>query len=183
MDASFFPIETSRTVLRPLSARDVSERYLSWLDDPATSKWILAAAATKRLSDLEAYVTEKMRRNDVLFLGIFDKQSGVHIGNIKYEPILPQLQASVIGVLIGDPSYRGKGLFGEVFLPTASWLQQHRNITRIYLGVDENNAMAIRTYEKIGFSRTKVRSDEREVLGNVSMVYLLTSPTGGVSAL
>jgi ribosomal-protein-alanine N-acetyltransferase len=175
MASVFLSMETSRTLIRPLSVDDVSERYLSWLNDADTKRWILAAAVTKQLSELKFYVAEKIRREDVLFLGIFDKHSGAHIGNIKFDPIVPQLHAAVMGVLIGEPTYRGTGLFEEVFLPTASWLQRHRKIENIYLGVDESNEMAIRAYEKSGFLPIQVSFDERQMLGNVSMAYRLPS--------
>ena len=104
MQSTFLVTETLRTLVRPLSEDDVSERYLSWLNDADIRKWIAAAAKTRRLSDLRSYVAEKVQRMDVLFLGIFDKSTESHIGNIKYDPIVPQLQAAVVGILIGEPA-------------------------------------------------------------------------------
>jgi ribosomal-protein-alanine N-acetyltransferase len=168
-------IETERLLIRPLVTEDVSDRYLSWLMDSEAKKWITSADCTKQLTDLRSYVEQRVSRDDVWFLGIFDKDRNLHIGNIKYEPIVASLKAAVMGVLIGDPSYRGKGVFPEVFLPTASWLQRHRKIENIYLGVDESNEMAIRAYEKSGFLPIQVSFDERQMLGNVSMAYRLPS--------
>lgn len=171
----FLAMETPRTLIRPLSVDDVSERYLSWLDDADAKRWIAGASETRRLSVLRSYVEEKVRREDVLFLGIFDKCDGTHIGNIKYDPIVPRIQASVMGVFIGETIYRGKGLFEEVFLPTASWLQRYREIEKIYLGVDEDNESAIRAYEKVGFLFIEASADEKMILGNISMLYRLSS--------
>jgi RimJ/RimL family protein N-acetyltransferase len=175
MTSAFPAMETERTLLRPLSVDDVSERYLSWLDDVDAKRWIVAAAKTKRLSDLRSYVAEKVQRIDVLFLGIFDRSNGVHIGNIKYDPIVPQLQAAVVGVLIGEPAYRGRGLFEEVFIPTANWLHKHRKINDIYLGVDTGNKVAMKAYQKTGFAAVHVTPVEMQALGNVSMSYQLSA--------
>lgn len=171
MTSTFVAMETARAFVRPLSVDDVSERYLSWLKDADATKWIAAAAKTRRLSDLRSYVAEKVQRMDVLFLGIFDKSTGIHIGNIKYDPIVPQLHAAVVGILIGEPAYRGRGLFEEVFIPTANWLHNHRKINNIYLGVNTGNTVAIKAYEKAGFAAVQVPPVEMQVLGNVSMIY------------
>ena len=150
---SVFPasIETSRFILRELSVSNVTDRYLEWLSDPAAQKWIGAAGPAQRLADLEDYVLQRVGRADVLFLGIFDKINDVHIGNIKYEPVLPSQGSAVMGILIGDPSFRGKGVFKEVFGASAAWLKKERRVDRIYLGVEHANQAALKAYKNAGF--------------------------------
>lgn len=145
-------IGTNRFLLRELTVKDASERYLDWLSEPEARKWIVAASSAQRLSDLRGYILDRIGRSDVLFLGIFEKNEGIHIGNIKYEPVDSVLGYAVMGVLIGDPIYRGKGVAVEVLLASAKWLALHRQIREILLGVDKENEAAIRAYQKIGFS-------------------------------
>ena len=144
-------IETRRFILRGLTVADVSERYLDWLSDPEARKWIVAAAQAQRMADLQDYVAQRVGRADVLFLGIFEKSSGVHIGNIKYEPILPDQGSAVMGILVGDPSFRGKGVFAEVFGASSNWLKKERRITRIHLGVEKAHQAALKAYQNAGF--------------------------------
>ena len=144
-------IETGRFILRELTVADVSERYLEWLSDPEARKWIFAAAEAQRMTDLKDYVAQRVGRTDVLFLGIFDKSRGVHIGNIKYEPVLPDQGSAVMGILVGDPSFRGKGVFAEVFGASAAWLKKERRITRIHLGVEKAHQAALKAYQNAGF--------------------------------
>lgn len=145
-------IISDRFIARELGVEDVTERYLSWLRDPDAKKYIAAASATDGLSDLKRYVQERINRKDVLFLGIFDKSTGKHVGNIKYEPIDDGLGYAVMGLLIGDPAYRGSGVTPEILKSTAQWLREHRNIKQIVLGVSKDNHRAIRAYEKAGFT-------------------------------
>ena len=145
-------IISERFLARELRVDDVTERYLSWLRDPEAKKYIVAASVTNGLSDLKQYVQERTNRKDVLFLGIFDKATGTHIGNIKYEPIDDGLGYAVMGLLIGEPAYRGSGVTPEILRSTAQWLKEHRNIKRIVLGVSKGNHRAIRAYEKAGFA-------------------------------
>lgn len=150
-------IISERFILRPLTESDVTERYLNWLGDADAQKFITAAATTKGLEDLRIYVRERRDREDVLFLGIFEKGTGLHIGNIKYEPVNSELGYAIMGILLGDPEYRGRGVTGEVLTASAQWLKKNRRIQQILLGVDKDNYAAIRAYEKLGFvfSRTE----------------------------
>lgn len=144
-------IETTRFFLRELTIDDVSARYLGWLGDSAAKKWIATAESTRGLADLREYVRQRVGREDVLFLGIFSKADDLHIGNIKYEPLLQDEGRAELGVLIGDPAFRGKHVFAEVLAASAAWLKLHRRIERIYLGVERENLPALNAYRNAGF--------------------------------
>ena len=144
-------IETERFVLRSLTEADVSERYLLWFADQDARRFITAASNTTTLSILREYVRDRMNRNDIVFLGIFERHTFLHIGNIKYEPLDSILGYAVMGLLIGDANWRGCGVAGEVLTASALWLQLHRNIRQIVLGVQKDNVAAIHAYEKVGF--------------------------------
>ncbi|MFA5849825.1 MAG: GNAT family protein [Bacteroidales bacterium] len=145
-------INTPRFTLQELSVDNVNERYLSWFNEEAAQKYISASTVTKSLMDLKDYVRKHTGRQDILFLGIFDKVTGQHIGNIKYEPV-DSLQAyAIMGILIGETDYRGKGVAVEVLNASALWLKENRNINQLILGVNRNNAGAVKSYEKAGFA-------------------------------
>lgn len=153
MTVSEFPvvIETSRFFLRELTVDDVSDRYLGWLGDSAAKKWIATAESTRGLADLREYVQQRVGREDVFFLGIFAKADDLHIGNIKYEPLIQEQGHAELGVLIGDPAFRGKRVFAEVLEASATWLKFHRGIRRICLGVERQNLPAVTAYQNAGF--------------------------------
>ena len=153
MTVSEFPvvIETDRFFLRELTVDDVSDRYLGWLSDSAAKKWIATAESTRELADLREYVQQRVGREDVLFLGIFSKMDKLHIGNIKYEPVLLDEGSAELGILIGDFAFRGKRVFAEVLAASTEWLRLNRQIRRIYLGVERENLSAVNAYQKAGF--------------------------------
>ncbi len=144
-------IETRRFLLRSLTSLDATEVYLGWLQDPSTAKFISTAKQTKALADLRRYVREKTDRDDVVFLGIFEKHTARHIGNLKYDPIDSRSGRAMMGILIGDPGYRGKGVASEVLDASAEWLKAHRAIKQIVLGVSDDNNAAISAYVKARF--------------------------------
>ncbi len=156
-------IKTPRFVLRPLTVSDVSQRYLSWLSEGAALRFIIAAGDKGDLGQVRKYVAQREKRDDVLFLGIFTL-NGDHIGNIKYEPIDRELGSAVMGILVGEVSWRGKGVAGEVIQASANWLNQHRGIRSIALGVDAENLPGIVAYRKLGFveEKTPLISDPKD---------------------
>jgi RimJ/RimL family protein N-acetyltransferase len=154
-------IETARFVLRPLTPENATERYLAWLADADARRYIQAAASTRTLDDLRAYIRERVGRADVLFLGIFERADGHHIGNIKYEPLDTGRGLAEMGILIGEPSWRGRGVAREVISATARWLRLHRGILRISLGVERENKVALSAYLRAGFRETDVIRNPR----------------------
>ena len=144
-------LTTARFRLETLTEASVSEQYLSWFTDTNVKKYIVTARNAVSLESLQKYVREKDLSNDALLFGIYALDSGQHIGNIKYEPVNPDTREAVMGVLIGDPAWRGKGVFGEVYAPTAELLNKSWGITHIWLGVETENTAAVSAYQKHGY--------------------------------
>jgi ribosomal-protein-alanine N-acetyltransferase len=167
-------IVSERFLLRELTEEDVNERYLGWLGDAEAKKFITFAAKTKSLSDLNQYVRDRIDRDDILFLGIFEKTTGLHIGNIKYEPVNSDLGYAIMGLLIGDANYYGKSVAAEVLVASAQWLKAYRNINQIGLGVGIDNHRAIRAYEKVGFVKTDTDFIQHVLPGAITMVWKLS---------
>lgn len=142
---------TGRFELRCLAPDDATPRYLHWLANKDARRYILSARETPTLDSLRGFIASKHNSPDVLFLGIFERVSGTHIGNIKYEPIDDSAGTAEMGILIGDPFWRGRGVAREVIIASARWLYENRRIRRILLGVEEDNAGAISAYRRAGF--------------------------------
>lgn len=168
-------ILTHRFVLRPLNVDDVSDRYVGWLRDQAAQQYISAAASRPDLVALRRYVAERSGRENVVFLGIFEKLNGLHVGNIKYEPIDSELGYAIMGILIGEPHWRGKGTAAEVLAASAEWLRQHRNIRQIALGVSRANTAAIHAYKRVGFVEEPTAFIQTVSPEHLTMVWRLDS--------
>ena len=144
-------IESSRFIIRPLALDDVSVRYLSWFSDSTVQKEISSSRQFEALEDLRNYVHRKANKRDILFLGIFSKDINLHVGNIKFEPIDFNDRSAVMGILIGDESYRGKRVAKEVLEACGVWLRDNLNLTHLILTVRKDHHNAIRAYESAGF--------------------------------
>ena len=146
-------IETDRFLSRSLIEDDVNNRYLSWINGENKSQYINYSSQERSIKEVRAYVSIRVNDPSVLFLGIFCRYTGEHIGNIKYEPIDFAKQMAIMGLMIGESNWRNKALAPEVIKASSMWLHNSMNIRQIHLGVDIKNKYAIRAYEKIGFKR------------------------------
>ncbi|MDA9648915.1 GNAT family N-acetyltransferase [Alphaproteobacteria bacterium] len=142
-------IATQRFFLKPITIDDVNYIYLSWLNQK-TNAYIEYAKSHSSMEELKRYVSERENRQDVLFLGIFTKEAQ-HIGNIKYEPIDHKNKSAVMGILIGNNNWRGKGVATEVIKASGHYLAVQYGIETIILGVYDSNKAAVSAYKKVGF--------------------------------
>ena len=143
-------IQSKRFNLVTLRQSDVSDRYLRWINS-SNNKYIDYTNQSRILADIQSYVAEREDDSTILFLGIFIRESNEHIGNIKFEPINFHNKTAVMGILIGEEGWRGRGVALEVIKSSSEWLNKQYDINRIALGVDSKNIAAIKAYEKIGF--------------------------------
>ena len=144
-------INSDRCYLRQLSVRDDLTSYLYWMKTPSNNPFIISAALTYDLTQLKAFINTCNNRSDVILFGIFANENNVHIGNIKFDEINLIDKSAILGILIGDKEYRGKGIAQEVIRVGALWLQDVYNIQTIKLGVDSDNLYALNLYLKLGF--------------------------------
>ncbi len=141
---------TKRFKLKILTSELVGDEYLSWFSDKSTSQYIEYAKKAVTLAELKAYAQEKLDSEDALFFGIFSRESNKHIGNIKFEPINIPGHFAIMGVLVGDIDWRGKGVFTEVDEALEEPLI-NLGIEKIYLGVSQDNISAVNAYKKSGY--------------------------------
>jgi len=148
-------INTRRFQLKTLTTKDVTKRYLSWFQESQeVNQYILFAQKKPNINDLIQYIKDRENRKDILFLAIFS-DSGLHIGNIKYEPINFKDESATMGILIGDKEWRGRGVAPEVIKGSSEYLQENYGIKNIELNVEQNNIPAITAYKKIKFKVVK----------------------------
>ena len=143
-------IQSKRFNLVTLRQSDVSDRYLRWINS-SNNKYIDYTSQSRSLADIQSYVAEREDDSTILFLGIFIRESNEHIGNIKFEPINFHNKTAVMGILIGEEGWRGRGVALEVIKSSSEWLNKQYDINHIALGVDSKNIAAIKAYKKIGF--------------------------------
>ena len=146
------PIETARLHLRNLTQADVTESYLSWLNDPKVLRYLeVRFAKVGDLKELGAFVKTVNDSTDTLMFGIFRKDTGQHIGNIKLGPIKFDHARAEIGFLIGDRLSWGAGYASEAIQAVAQFGLERLNLAKIGAGCYETNLGSMKALLKAGF--------------------------------
>src|SRR5688572_28708640 len=104
-------LEGPQVGLRELRESDASDAYASWLNDPVVNQYLETRSVA--LPELRNYIRAKAESPTALLFGIFWKENGKHIGNVKLEPIDRDKGEATMGILIGDKDYWGKGVATE----------------------------------------------------------------------
>lgn len=140
-------IKTSRFLIKKLTFSEINQNYLSWFLDKETKKFI--ENIPKNLLELKKYIKKTLKKKNVLFYSIYFKNQ--HIGNIKFEKVNLRNSSTYLGILIGERTWRNKGVGYEALKKMINYLYLKYGIFKFYLGVNKNNLAAINLYRKLGF--------------------------------
>jgi aminoglycoside 6'-N-acetyltransferase len=140
-------------ILRPLTASDEAELRRIHSSPEVARWWGLPVEGFPAMDE-----PETTRLTVVL--------DGAIVGLVQFcEELEPKYRHAAIDVFL-DPAVHGRGLGTEVIARVVRHLIDDRGHHRITIDPATANTAAIRTYEKVGFTRVGVmRSYERDVAG------------------
>ncbi|MBR3618373.1 MAG: GNAT family N-acetyltransferase, partial [Bacteroidaceae bacterium] len=75
-------LQGERIYLRRLTEDDVSDDYVRWMNDPEINQYLESRFHTHTIESTRAFIRSETNENKYQF-GIFVKETGKHIGNIK----------------------------------------------------------------------------------------------------
>jgi RimJ/RimL family protein N-acetyltransferase len=126
----------------------------AWINDPLTRHLIGGPAYQMSLASREDFVRPRLTPSFdgvYLMIEVIDTPEPVVIGAIELRKITPEHRSAEVGILVGDPTYRGRGYGTDAMRALCRFAFEEMDLRRIYLGVMEFNARAIRSYEQVGF--------------------------------
>jgi ribosomal-protein-alanine N-acetyltransferase len=141
-----------RLILKNLDESDVTEKYLSWMNDKEVLKYLeVKYSPPTSISDLKVFINNVNADDKNLFLGIFLKENLHHIGNVKLGSINTFHKRADIGFIIGNSQYWGMGLASEAIKGVSDYAFKNMDIKKLTAGCYENNIASMRTLVKSGF--------------------------------
>ena len=144
-------IESSRLGLRLLQCSDVGVDYVSWLNDDDSNQYLESRFQRHTQDSVRVFVGDTLASENQHLYGIFAKETGLHIGNIKLGPINIRYSSAGIVLMIGKPYWR-KGYATESIGLICEYAFQSVGLEKISAGCYEENLGSKRAFEKVGFS-------------------------------
>ncbi len=151
-------IQGERIFLRLLTAGDDLGSYCAWMNDKEILRFTESKGKSYTEDDLKKYITAMNGGNNRLY-GIFLKESGRHIGNIKLGEIDTVNKRAHIGIIIGEKDLWGRGFATEAIGLLADSGFRHLQLRRIYAGMYANNPASLKSFLKAGFRRCGLLTD------------------------
>jgi len=105
-------VDGENIFLRRLTEDDATEEYVRWMNDPDINQYLESRFYTHTIESTKAFIRSVTNDNNYQF-GIFDKETGKHIGNIKVGSINHYHKYADIGFLIGEKQFWGRGIATE----------------------------------------------------------------------
>jgi len=144
-------IESPNFYFRNLEKNDTLDSYLNWMQDEINHRFIDSVDKNTEVKTLEIYIQSNNTSSDSILFGIFSLVNKLHIGNIRLTKIDKDKKECYIGILIGESSYRQKGVGYETLTTIMNWAREELGVHTFKLGCDIKNKPALRLYKKLGF--------------------------------
>lgn len=168
---------TLRLQLRPLTTADVGDAYVSWLSDPEVTRFLETRHARQTRETVLAFVEAVNGRADEHLFGLFLKDGGRHIGNIKVGPIHPVHRLADVSLLIGDRTVWGRGYAAEAIEAVSRHAFDELGVRKLSASLYAANVGSERAFVKAGYQREGLRRGHYDLDGARSdIVELGRSP-------
>ena len=156
-------VETERFSLRPLTADDVNDEYVSWWNDAEIQKGL--KSPPRRWDRFRAYKHLSTFDSQYRFhLGIFCQDDGKLIGWHAVF-INPKARTAKSNIIIGDKSFWGKGVVFEVRRRVLEILFDELELEKVKGEIIGRNYPSIFNYKQLGFSSEGVLRKDRPAVG------------------
>lgn len=135
--------------LRPLTADDVTERYLAWFSDDSVTRYLEVRSVTRR--EATDYIERGTETNAYFMCAVCDRESGRHIGNLKIGPIRWAHRVSDMVTVIGDRDFWGKGVATDAIRLASRLAFEVLGMSKLHASMYSGNVGSLRAYTRAGW--------------------------------
>ncbi len=148
--------------LRDFTEVDVTPAYLSWLNDPVTTRYS-NQRFVRHTRETSLRYLQSFSGTPNLFLSV-DRTGAGPIGTMTAY-ISTVHGTADMGILIGDRTVWGQGLGGEAWSMLMAWLLDQRGLRKVTAGTLACNMAMLRLMEKSGMHHEGSRARQEIVDG------------------
>lgn len=143
-------------LLTPLTKEDVTDEYVSWLNDEEVCRDNSHATFPNTKEKTYAYVESLTAGNRQSVFCIRWKKNLEHVGNIALQNINWVNRSAELAIIIGNRKYWGKGIGTEAYSLLIGYAFERLNLNRVSSGQTVRNTGMLRVCEKCGMKKEGV---------------------------
>lgn len=141
-----------RIDLRPLTEADAHGPYGEWMNDKTATRFTEGRFAKHTPESLLGYIQAMAAAPDQLLLGMIDRETQRHIGNIKLGFIEWRHHFGDISILLGDRNFWGRGLGAEAIRILGNFSLDTLKMHKLTANCYDINTGGIKAFERAGFT-------------------------------
>jgi FemAB family protein len=142
---------SARLFLRSLETTDATPRYVDWLNDPDINQYLESRHKSNTIEDVRQFIVDNNESSKYVLFGIFKRDDGHHIGNLRIGPMDSNHQTAWVGIMIGEKSCFGRGFASEAILAASRYCQESLGLTKLLAGIYETNLSSVGAFRRAGF--------------------------------
>lgn len=139
-----------RLMLRPLTADDVSDRYVGWLNDPEVTRYLEPRDRPATRAAILHYLQRFAGGPDEIF-AIIERAGGAHVGNVTLNHVHPVHLTADTGLLLGERDRWGQGYASEAWSLVLRHAFDDLRLRKVIAGACEPNRASLAVLHKLGF--------------------------------
>ncbi len=143
-------INTERLLLRQFMVSDITQVYLDALNDPSIIGMTEARHKIWNKEMASAFIESVNNKSSILF-GVFLKDSGKPIGNVRLFDIHPIHHRGELSLLFYDKSEWGNGFATEAVGAVIKYAFEFLKLHRVMADYYANNIASSKVFKKTGF--------------------------------
>lgn len=144
-------IENERLKLRPVAFDDVTDEYVSWLNDPEVNQFLEVRFQSHTLGTVRDFVEKTLNDSNSEFFAIVRKDVSKFIGTIKLGPINNIHHFADMSIVIGDRASWGKGYASEAISLFTDYAFKNLKMHKIFAGLYAENIGSFKAFLKAGY--------------------------------
>lgn len=146
--------QTKNLTVRFLLEDDITESYVTWMNNPVVTRFILSRQACQTRESIHDWVRSSQLDPTREVLGVF--YDNEHIGNLTLYMIEPENRCLRMGICIGKSGYETRGFSIEVFRGCMHFLFDDLGFNRLEATICQANFASQKLMEYVGFSKDAV---------------------------
>lgn len=152
-------IKGDKIFLRRLTEGDVTENYVRWMNDPEINKYLESRFSVQTIDSVKVFIQSVTNDRNYQF-GIFVKETGQHIGNVKIGGINLIHKYADIGFIIGEKEYWGKGFASEAIKLATEFAFKNLALHKLWGGAYAPNIGSIKAFLKNGYVQEGIKRSQ-----------------------